>query len=124
MNYRDLEIYKLAFQLAVKVHSMTMTLPKFELYEEGSQIRRSSKSVASNITEGYGKRKYKNDFLRSITIAHAECDETINHLEFLWETKSLTDKDKYNYLVNEYIKLSKMINNFFQSVLKNHVSEK
>jgi four helix bundle protein len=74
MNYKDLNIYKLSFKLAVEVHNMTMTLPKFELYEEGSQIRRSSKSVASNIVEGYGKRQYKNDFLRSITIAHAECD--------------------------------------------------
>lgn len=56
MNYRDLEIYKLAFKLAVEVHNLTLKLPKFELYEEGSQIRRSSKSVGANIVEGYGKR--------------------------------------------------------------------
>lgn len=61
MNYRGLEIYNLAFKLAIEIHNMTMTLPKFELYEEGSQIRRSSKSVTSNIVEGYGKRQYKKD---------------------------------------------------------------
>ena len=124
MSYKDLEIYKLAFKLSIEVHNITMILPKFELYEEGSQIRRSSKSVSSNIVEGYGKRQYKNDFLRSLTIAHAECDETLNHLDILWNTKSLLDKNKYDYLYSEYIKLSKMINNFIQSVVKNHISQK
>ena len=103
---------------------MTVTLPKFELYEEGSQIRRSSKSVPSNIVEGYGKRNYKNDLLRSLTVAHTECDETLNHLDLLWKTKSLTDKDLYNYLHVEYVKLSKMINRFTQSVFKSHISNK
>jgi len=54
-NYRDLEIYKLAKKLAVEIHKMTLTLPKFELYEEGSQIRRSSKAIGANIVEGYVK---------------------------------------------------------------------
>jgi hypothetical protein len=40
-SYRDLDIYKLAFDLAVRVHKASLTLPKFELYEQGSQIRRS-----------------------------------------------------------------------------------
>lgn len=124
MNYRDLEIYKLAFKLAVEVHNLTLKLPKFELYEEGSQIRRSSKSVGANIVEGYGKRSYKQDFLRSLTISHSECDETIYHLDILFVTKSLIDKEKYDYLNSEYIKLSKMIYNFSQSVLKQHISDK
>lgn len=51
-SYKDLEIYRLAKELAVKIHKMTLEdLPKFEVYEEGSQIRRSSKSVVSNIVE-------------------------------------------------------------------------
>ncbi|NOQ26989.1 MAG: four helix bundle protein [Bacteroidales bacterium] len=124
MNYRDLEIYKLAFKLAIEVHNLTLKIPKFELYEEGSQIRRSSKSIGANIVEGYGKRSYKKDFLRSLTISHAECDETIYHLDILFATKSLIDKEKYDYLNSEYIKLSKMIYNFSQSVLKKHISDK
>ena len=47
---------------------MSLDLPKFEMFEEGSQIRRSSKSVRSNIVEGYGKRHYKNDFIRFLTL--------------------------------------------------------
>ncbi|MCK5028931.1 MAG: four helix bundle protein [Bacteroidales bacterium] len=124
MNYRDLEIYKLAFNLAIEIHNATLKLPKFELYEEGSQIRRSSKSVGANIVEGFGKRSHKKDFLRSLTIAHAECDETIYHLDILFATKSLIDKEKYDHMHSEYIKLSKMIYNFSQSVLKKHISDK
>lgn len=58
-GYKKLEVYKLAHVLAVKVHKMTLTLPKFEMYEEGSQVRRSSKSVSSQIVEGFALRKYK-----------------------------------------------------------------
>ncbi len=56
-GYRDLEIYKESKRLALEVHKISLTLPKFELYEEGSQIRRSSKAVTSLIVEGYGRRK-------------------------------------------------------------------
>jgi hypothetical protein len=59
MSYRDLEIYQLAHALALRVHEMTLSLPKFELYEEGSQIRRSAKSAVANIVEGFGRRRYK-----------------------------------------------------------------
>jgi four helix bundle protein len=61
-GYRKLDIYNLAHSLAVKIHKMTMGLPKFEMYEEGGQIRRSSKSVSAQIVEGYALRKYKNEF--------------------------------------------------------------
>ncbi len=54
-----LKVYRLAHQLGVKVHDMSLTLPKHEMYEEGSQIRRSSKSVSSNIVEGFSLRNYK-----------------------------------------------------------------
>ena len=63
-SYKDLKVYQLAIGLVVDVHKMSLVeLPKFEMYEEGSQIRRSVKSVKSNIVEGYGRRKYKQDFI-------------------------------------------------------------
>lgn len=75
-SFRDLEVFQLAKKLAIEIHEMTLTLPKFELYEEGSQIRRSSKSVVQHIVEGFGRRDYKSDFLRYIVGAITECDET------------------------------------------------
>lgn len=63
-GYEKLEIFKMSRELAIKVHRMTMTLPKFEMYEEGSQIRRSAKSVPANIVEGYCLRRHKNEYLQ------------------------------------------------------------
>ena len=90
-GYRDLEIYQESKRLAIIVHKMTMHLPKFELYEEGSQVRRSSKSVASMIVEGYGRKRYKAEYIKFLTYAQSECDETLLHLEFLIETGSSND---------------------------------
>ncbi len=52
------------------------------MFEEGSQTRRSAKAVASLIVKGYGRRRYKADFIRYLVYAQSECDETIVHLEF------------------------------------------
>lgn len=45
MSYKNLEIWKLSRHVVIDIHQMSMNLPKFELYETGSQIRRSSKSI-------------------------------------------------------------------------------
>ena len=58
-SYLDFEIYDLAFDYAIEVHNASLKMPKFELHKQGSQVRRSSKSVKDNIIEGYGRRKYK-----------------------------------------------------------------
>lgn len=123
-SFRDLKVYQLAMQLAIEVHKMTLDLPKFELYEEGSQIRRSSKSVVANLVEGFGKRNYKNDFLRDVTIAIAECDETKVHLELLYETGSLSNERLYKNLSEEYRILAKMLNRFHGSIFNKHISLK
>lgn len=115
-SYRDLDIYKESKRLAVEVHRMTLGLPKFELYEEGSQVRRSSKSVTSMIVEGYGRRRYKGDYIKYLVFAIAECDETILHLEFLYETSSWKDEDAFNKFMEGYDLLSKRINKFIQWV--------
>jgi len=118
-SYRDLEIYLESKRLAIEVHKMAMSLPKFELYEEGSQIRRSSKSVTSMIVEGFGRRRYKADYIKHLIYSQTECDETIVHLDFLFETGSLTDKIKFEQLRGEYDSLSKRINKFIQWVEEN-----
>ena len=95
-------------------------LPRFELYEEGSQIRRSMKSVKSNIVEGYGRRRYKQEFIRFLTYSLASCDETTDHLETLYETESLNNEALYQDLHKRLQILGKKINLFIQSVEKEH----
>lgn len=82
-SYRDLDIYNLAFQYALEVHQVSLKLPKFELYEQGSQVRRSSKSVKDNIVEGYGRRRYKQDFIKFLVFAHASLLECVSQLEMI-----------------------------------------
>ena len=120
ISYRDLEIYRLSKKLAVDIHRMTLEeLPKFEMFEEGSQIRKSSKSVASNIVEGFGRRRYKNEFIQFLTYALASCDETKVHLEMLHETGSLK-KETFNGLLLRYEELGAKLFNFREAVIKGH----
>jgi len=124
-RYKDLEIYKKAHKLAIEIHEMTLKeLPKFEMFEEGSQIRRSSKSVKTNIVEGFGRRRYKQEFIKFLTYSLASCDETIDHLDTLYETKSLKSRERYEYFYKEYEHLGKMVNNFIKSVESGHKSQK
>jgi len=111
---RDLEIYQVSKRLAIEIHKMTLELPKHELFEEGSQIRRSSKAVTSLIVEGYRRRRYKADFVKHLIMSQSECDETMVHSDFLFETGSLLDRDKFDLLSDEYRSLSKRINKFTQ----------
>ncbi|NUO81014.1 four helix bundle protein [candidate division KSB1 bacterium] len=122
-SYRDLEIWKMARELVVVVHKMTLEkLPKFEMYEEGSQIRRSSKSISSNIVEGYGRSRYKNDYIKFLTYALASRDETRDHIEMLYETGSLSDKDLFENLRKRYDVLGRSINNFRQRIITSFLS--
>ena len=117
MSYKNLEIWQAARSLVIDIHKMTMEkLPRFELYEEGGQIRKSSKSVKSTIVEGYGRRKYQQDYIRFLTYAIASNDETIDHLENLFETGSLKDSQLYGDLHNRIEILGKKLNNFIQKI--------
>jgi four helix bundle protein len=118
-SYRELEIYIESKRLAIEIHKVTMALPRYELFEEGSQIRRSSKSITSMIVEGYGRRRYKADFIKYMVFSQAECDETIVHLDFLFETNSFSNAELYKKLRNDYDLLSKRINKYIQWVESN-----
>ena len=121
MSYRKLEIWQIAREVVIEIHKMSLNkLPKFEMFEEGNQIRRSSKSVKSNIVEGYGRRRYKQDFIRFLIYALSSNDETIDHLETLFETESLTDREAYVSLHEKINLLGRKLNNFISSVEKNH----
>ncbi|MCD6287436.1 MAG: four helix bundle protein [Anaerolineae bacterium] len=118
-NYRNLEVYQLAFDLAVEIDRMSKSFPRHELFEIGSQIRRSAKSVPANLAEGYGRRRYKQDYIRFIVYALASCDETQVHLDMLRSTGSLDD-DSYQRMHQQYVTLGKKLNRFLQGVIQHH----
>ncbi len=117
-GYKKLEIYNLSHELAVRVHKMSLDLPKFEMYEEASQIRRSAKSISNNIVEGYALRKYKNEFLHYLYRAYGSSEETVEHLRFLFECESIKEKDTYEELVKRYLELNAKLFRYIQFVEK------
>lgn len=124
MSYKKLEIWELARALSIDIHKMTLKLPPFEMYEEGRQIRKSIKNVRSTIVEGYGRRRYKQDFIKFITYALASNDETIDHLNTLFETGSMNEEELYSDLNSRLNKLGVKINNFLAALEKGHLSPK
>jgi four helix bundle protein len=116
-SYRDLEIYKRSFHLAIEVHRLSLKLPNYELFEEGSQVRKSSKGVTACIVEGYGRRKYKADFVKFLTYSHASCDETIVHLKFISAIHEHV-RNETDEFVESYEELGKQINKFISYVEK------
>ena len=125
MNYTDLEVWKLARKATVQIHKMTIqNLPKFEMYETGSQIRRSAKSIRSNIVEGFGRRRYKQEYIRFLVYSHASCDETIDHLQTLKDCESLSEEKLFNELMSLLDELGRRLNKFIQAVEAQHESVK
>ena len=124
-GYKKLKVWQLSRDLVIAVHGMTLTkLPKFELYEEGSQIRRSMKSVKSNIVEGFGRRRYKQEYLRFLDFSYASLLETIDHLETLHETGSLTDDELFSSLEDRLTQLSKALFSFIRGVEEHHDTDR
>jgi len=117
-SYEDLDIYKLAKMLAIEIHRMTLDeLSKFEMFEEGNQIRRSAKSIGANIVEGFGRKRYKGQYVQFLTYALASCDETKYHLEILQGTKSLSE-ERFKYFLEKYNELGRKIFNLRKAVIE------
>jgi four helix bundle protein len=117
-SYEDSDVYKLAKQMAVEIHCMTLNeLPKFEMYEQGSQIRRSSKSIVANFVEGYGRRHYKAEYIKFLTYSLTSCDETKAHLELLNETDSIR-LERFQNLYSNYREIGGMLYRLRQAVIE------
>jgi four helix bundle protein len=121
MSYKKLEIWRLANDIVIQIHRITLkNIPKFEMYEEGSQIRRSSKSTKANIVEGYSRRIYKQEFLKFLIYSIGSNNETIDHLENLYNTKSLKEQAIYTGLHEKLNILGRKLNLFIRSVQNSH----
>jgi len=75
-GYRDLKVYQLSYKLALEIHEITKLFPKEEKYSLTDQIRRSSRSVPTNIAEAWKKRRYQKMFVAKIVDAAGEAGET------------------------------------------------
>ena len=81
-GHRDLKVYQLAYKLAMEIFDLSKLFPREELYSLTDQIRRSSRSVAANIAEGFRKRRYANMLVSKLTDSDGEATETQVWLDF------------------------------------------
>lgn len=117
-SYRDLKVYQQGHRLGVRVHQFSLKLPKHEMYETGSQLRRSSKSVSANIVEGYGRRRYRAEYVRFLTFSHASCDESVEWLEYVRELYPELAEAAAT-LISEYLEVGRQLYRFIEWVEQN-----
>jgi four helix bundle protein len=107
-GFRDLKVYQLAYKLAMEIFIETKTFPHDERYSMTSQIRRSSRSVAANLAEGYRKRQYPNMFVSKLADCDAEAAETQVWLDFARDGGYLS-KERHDELATGYDELGRML---------------
>lgn len=88
-THRDLDVYNMAFEAAMRIFHLTKAFPKEETYSLTDQIRRASRSVCSNVAEAWRKRRYEAAFVSKLNDAEAEATETQVWLDFSVECKYL-----------------------------------
>jgi len=113
-SYNDLEVYKRSFKMAMDIYWMTRKFPKEEMYSLTSQIVRSSRSVSSNITEGWAKRTYDNVFKQHLVHSLGSNLETENWLKFALECKYITNSD-FDKFTKEIDEIGKMLTKLHQN---------
>lgn len=115
-SYKDLEIYKESFDLAVRIYHLSMKLPHPDRFETGGQIRRSSQTIKDTIVEGYGRRRYKADFLKFLIYSHSSLLESTSQSEFLAAIHPVIGWEE---IASELDTLGKKISKFIDYVDKN-----
>ncbi len=116
-HFRDLIVYKRAFKAAMRVFEITKTFPPEEKYSLTDQVRRSSRSVCSNIAEGWRKRKYEAVFRNKITDSMQEASETQCWLEFSFACEYI-NQETFAELDCEYEEIIAMLNSMEMNAAK------
>ena len=107
-SVRDLLVYKKAFNSAMEIFEVSKTFPREELYSLTDQIRRSSRSVCTNIAEAWRKRRYRAVFVNKLSDSGQEAAETQTWLEFSLACNYVSQQ-VYEKLFNEYEEIFAML---------------
>jgi four helix bundle protein len=116
-HFRDLEVYRRAFDAAMQIFEVTKKFPPEERFSMVDQIRRSSRSVCANLAEGWRKRRYSAVFKNKITDSMQEASETQCWLEFCLACRYIK-QDVFDKLNNEYEQLIAMLNSMEMNAAK------
>lgn len=123
MDFKELLAFQKSFQLAMDVFQISKSFPNDEKFSLTDQIRRSSRSVATNIAEAYRKRRFPNHFVSKLTDSDAENSETNVWLEFSLKCEYI-NTETYNELNNKTIEIGRLINYMINNPAKFGCGEK
>ncbi len=107
-SVKDLKVYQVAYKLSMDIFEITKKFPKEEIYSLTDQIRRSSRSVAMNIREGFAKRKYEQVFIRHLNDALGSSEETRGWLDFSLDCKYISENE-HKILDRQYDEVNAML---------------
>ena len=107
-GYQDLDVYRRSYNLALRLHQITLQFPSHEKYEIGSQIRRSAVSVTLNIAEGYGRKSSPNEFKHFVRNALGSTNE-VRVLVDMAKDLGYLDQNVYRELAEENQILGKQL---------------
>jgi four helix bundle protein len=82
IRHRDLEVYQMAFRVAMEIFELSKAFPEEETYSPTDQMRRSSRLVCANLAEAWRKRRYEKAFISKLSDSEGEAAETQVWLEF------------------------------------------
>lgn len=112
---KDLEVYKKAYSLAMKIFNISKTFPTEEKYSLTSQIRRSSRSVCLNLREAWAKRRYEAHFISKLTDCDGENSETNSSLDFAMDCGYI-DSKTHKELESQTIEIGSMLGAMLNNV--------
>jgi len=107
-SFRDLIVFQKAYKLAMDIFEISKTYPKAEKFSLTDQIRRSSRSVTSNIGESWAKKKYIKSFVLKLTDSLGEEYETEVWLDYSRDCQYITEV-KYSDFMTRYDEVRKML---------------
>src|SRR5215203_3333807 len=113
-GHRDLRVFQLSYSLAMEIFNLSKNFPKEEAYSLTDQIRRSSRSVAVNIAEGFRKRQYPKMFVNKLSDSDGECTETQAWLDFAHDCRYISTTE-HERLVRKYEEVGRMLGGMMQS---------
>ncbi len=115
-SFEDLDVYQKLVQLHLEVHALTLSFPKHEMYEVGSQLRRSSNSIPANLAEGWNN-KHINLYLEGINRSLGELRETKHHLTVSFK-KGYFDQETFHQLITRYDECGRMLKGLERALLQ------
>ena len=114
-THKDLRVYQLSFEAGMEIYKLSKKFPKEEIFSLTDQVRRSSRSVSSNLAEAWRKRRYEKAFIAKLTDCEGEAAETQVWLDYALACEYIDEEiysdlyKKYDYILGMLVVMS---NNF------------